>query len=138
MILLDNFGININALVASLGIGDIAYEKDIAIIQQIFGLMQGIIHENEPKVRFDRAHFKGYGDSALLFEVVYYVLSPEYNQYMDIQQKINLALLRLLKDQGVEFAYPTRTLHIVPPINIARATENELPAGKMFSRRSAS
>lgn len=60
--------------------------------------------------RFDRAHFSKFGDSSLDFEVVYYVLSGEYNIYMDIQQDINIKLMMLLKKMKVEFAYPTRTL----------------------------
>jgi small-conductance mechanosensitive channel len=62
--------------------------------------------------RFDRAHFKGFGDSSLDFEVVYYVLGPEYRDYMDVQQAINLALVRAFAERGIEFAYPTRTLFI--------------------------
>ena len=62
--------------------------------------------------RFDRAHFKEFGDSAYNFEVVYYVLSSDYNMFMDIQQRINLALCRGFAERGIEFAYPTRTLHL--------------------------
>lgn len=62
--------------------------------------------------RFDRAHFKGFGDSSLDFEVVYFVLSPEYNRYMDIQQAINLELLRQFGASGIGFAFPTRTVHV--------------------------
>lgn len=64
------------------------------------------------EARFDRAHFKGYGDSSLDYEVVYYVLSPEYAKYMDIQQAINVELMRRFAAMGVEFAYPTRTLYV--------------------------
>jgi small-conductance mechanosensitive channel len=64
----------------------------------------------QSKTRFDRAHFKNYGESALQFEVVYYVTDPDYNAYMNIQQAINVALLRKFRDQDIEFAYPTRTL----------------------------
>jgi Small-conductance mechanosensitive channel len=67
--------------------------------------------------RFDRAHFKDFGDSSLDFEVVYFVLDPDYNRYMDIQQAINLALVRRCAAEGVAFALPTRTLHVesLPP-----------------------
>jgi small-conductance mechanosensitive channel len=57
-------------------------------------------------------HFKEFGDSSLDFECVYYVLSADYNRYMDIQQHINLELYRRFESDGIEFAYPTRTLHI--------------------------
>jgi small-conductance mechanosensitive channel len=62
--------------------------------------------------RFDRAHFKQFGESSLDFEVVYYVTDPGYNLYMDIQQKINLALVSEFSSMGVGFAFPTRTLHV--------------------------
>ena len=54
--------------------------------------------ESQDLTRFDRAHFSGYGDSSLDMEIVYYVLSGEYTVYMDIQQGINLALLRRFGD----------------------------------------
>ncbi|HLF22448.1 MAG TPA: mechanosensitive ion channel family protein, partial [Burkholderiales bacterium] len=69
------------------------------------------IVEQQPKTRFDRVHFKEYGDSALVFEVVYSVLDADYNVHMDIRQAINLALYRCFREHGIEFAFPTRTLH---------------------------
>ena len=68
--------------------------------------------EAQPDVRFDRAHFKEYADFSLNFEIVYYVLSPDYNLYMDRQQAINLAIFDKLAQEGVQFAYPTRTLYL--------------------------
>ena len=62
--------------------------------------------------RFDRAHFKAFGDSALQFEIVYYVLRAEYAVFMDIQQAINLEINRRFAEQGIEFAYPTQTLYV--------------------------
>lgn len=63
-----------------------------------------------PQVRFERGHFAAFGDSSLDFEMVYWMLTPDYTDYMNAQQTINLALLRRLGDEGVEFAFPTRTL----------------------------
>ena len=60
--------------------------------------------------RFDRSHFKQYGDFALVFESVYFVLGPDYNRYMDIQQAINLHIHEQFEKAGIEFAYPTQTL----------------------------
>lgn len=68
----------------------------------------------QPKTRFDRAHFKQYGEWALVFEVVYYVLDSDYSVYMDVQQAINLALFERLEREGVEFAEPTHTVRVKP------------------------
>ncbi len=64
-----------------------------------------------PHARLDRAHFSELGDFALLFEVVYYVKSSDYSQYMDIQQQYNLELLRTCAQEGVQFAFPTQTIY---------------------------
>jgi small-conductance mechanosensitive channel len=68
--------------------------------------------EKLEKTRFDRSHFKEYGDSALVFESVYYVSGPDYNTYMDIQQAINLHIHECFEREGIAFAYPTRTLFV--------------------------
>lgn len=69
------------------------------------------IVEGSDTLRFDRAHFKAFGESSLDYEVVYIVLDAEYNVYMDQQQRINLALLQALSKEGIEFAFPTRTIY---------------------------
>jgi small-conductance mechanosensitive channel len=58
-----------------------------------------------PGTRFDRAHFKHFGDNALEYEVVYYVLNPDYNQYMNIQQSVNLELLQACSQNGIALAH---------------------------------
>jgi small-conductance mechanosensitive channel len=68
--------------------------------------------EAEQNTRFDRSHFKKYGDFALIFETVYYVASPDYNLFMDIQQAINLDIYARFEQEGIVFAYPTQTLFI--------------------------
>jgi small-conductance mechanosensitive channel len=68
--------------------------------------------ESRSNARFDRCHFKGFGDSSLDFETVYYMTVPDYAAFMDTQQDINLELYERFEDAGVSFAFPTRTLHV--------------------------
>ncbi len=44
--------------------------------------------------------------------MVYYVIGPDYNKYMDIQQEINLAINEEFAKRGIEFAYPTQTVYL--------------------------
>jgi small-conductance mechanosensitive channel len=76
------------------------------------------IVEAQPHTRFERAHFKGFGDCSLDFEVVYWMLDPDYNRYMDTQQAINLALLRRFIAEGIGFAYPSRSLYLETPVKL--------------------
>ena len=60
----------------------------------------------------DRAHFQKFGDWSLYFEVVYYVLSADYAKYMDIQERINFEIFSTFHREGINFAFPTQTLHM--------------------------
>lgn len=92
----------------------ITYETSMEQIEQLPGLIRQIV-ESQPETRFDRCHFAKHGAASLDYETVYYVLSADYNKYMDIQQTINFRLHRELTQRGVEFAYPTQKLYVVTP-----------------------
>ncbi|MCF7820006.1 MAG: mechanosensitive ion channel family protein [Candidatus Pacebacteria bacterium] len=65
------------------------------------------------KVDLDRVHFKSFGDSALIFELVYYVDSADYNEYMDLNQSLNLGIKEKFEAEEIEMAYPTQTVYVV-------------------------
>ncbi|WP_266204176.1 mechanosensitive ion channel family protein [Pontibacter kalidii] len=93
------------------GIG-VTYETPADKLEAIPSTIKEII-TNEKLAEFDRAHFASYGDSSLDFVIVYYVLTSDFNQYMDTQQSINMQLFREFEKQGIEFAYPTQKLYVV-------------------------
>lgn len=80
-------------------------------LRELPRVIQEIVESQQP-IRFDRAHFKGFGDFSLNFEVVYWMLEPDYNLFMDVQQQINLSLIDAFAARGVEFAFPTQTIHL--------------------------
>jgi len=102
----------------------VTYDTPADTVDRIPAMIESII-EAQPDVRFDRSHFSAFGDSALLFESVYYMLSPDYTVYMDTQHAVNVAIMRAFAENGIEFAYPTQTLYVKQS---ARArSENEPP-----------
>jgi len=88
---------------------DVSYRTPVEVVQEIPALLEGAVRAAR-STRFDRAHFKGFGASALTFEVAFYVLSSDYNVYMDVQQHINLTIMRGFAERDIEFAFPTRTV----------------------------
>lgn len=80
-----------------------------------------------PNTRFDRAHFAAYSPSSLDFEVVYYSLTADYNQYMDIQQEINLSIYREFENRQIKFAHPMMLLLPQQPANTANLVETHTP-----------
>lgn len=99
-------------------------------VRQIGAMVKTII-EGVPDTRFDRAHFLAFDESQLTFEVVYYVLSADYNTYMDIQQEINLQLMAQLEQKQIRFAFPMRRVEftggVLPRINLSDASNETEP-----------
>lgn len=87
----------------------VLYSTPADKLEGIPTLIRQIINSHE-NLRFDRSHVAGFGDSSVDIETVYFVLDPEYGTYMDAQQAINLSLFREFAEQGIDFAFPTRTL----------------------------
>ncbi len=94
-------------------------------VRQIGGMVKAIV-EAVPDTRFDRAHFLAFEESQLTFEVVYFVLSADYNKYMDVQQEINLQLMEQLEQKQIRFAFPMRRVEftggVLPRINLGDAS----------------
>jgi small-conductance mechanosensitive channel len=101
----------------------VSYDTPAGALAAIPAEVRKIV-EAQSDTRFDRCHFLIYGDTALQFELVYYVTRPEFNVYANIQQAINLALLECLRNMKVQIAAPTRALVYV-----------ELPAASPPSSR---
>jgi small-conductance mechanosensitive channel len=94
------------------GIG-VVYQTPLQKLKLVSGIITAAV-KAQAKTRLDRCHFKSFGACSLDFETVYYVLDADYNLSMDIQQAINLEIIRRFEDEGIAFAYPTQTLYVVP------------------------
>ncbi|MBU1202446.1 mechanosensitive ion channel family protein [Patescibacteria group bacterium] len=62
--------------------------------------------------KFDRCHFVEYSDSALIFEVVFFINNREMTDYLNARQEINLGIYKRFAKEKIEFAYPTQTIHL--------------------------
>jgi len=89
----------------------VTYDTPAEKVEEIPKLIRSTI-EQQANARFDRSHFKEFGDFSLDFETVFYMLVPDYQSYMDTQEKVNLEILRRFGAEGIEFAFPTQTLYI--------------------------
>ncbi|MGA8009897.1 MAG: mechanosensitive ion channel family protein [Thiomonas sp.] len=103
----------------------VTYDTPADTMEKIPDMVKAIV-DQQPDARFDRAHFKDFGDSSLNFEVVYWMKSSDYTGYMNTQQAINLGLMRECARIGAEFAFPTRTvqLQFAPPSTASKQLDN--------------
>ncbi len=89
----------------------VVYETPIETIREIPNILRDII-DNTQDATFDRCHFTEFGSSSLDFELVYKIPNNNYLKAMEAQQSINLEIMRKFKLNGIEFAFPTQTIHV--------------------------
>ncbi len=90
---------------------DVEYGTPLEVLQTIPPMLKSIVQARK-LTTFDRAHFSAYKDWSLRFEVVYFVLSADFNTYMDIQQEINFEIYQEFQKKNINFAFPTQSMVI--------------------------
>jgi small-conductance mechanosensitive channel len=89
----------------------VVYQTSLEKLKEINNLISSII-KKQSLTRFDRCHFIQFDDSALSFEVVYYVKSPDFAQYREIHQKILFEIKTAFEKEKISMAYPTQTIYL--------------------------
>ncbi len=59
-----------------------------------------------------RIHFREFGDSALNFEVVCYTETSDMDEYLKIENELNLAIKKIVENNDTDFAFPTQTVYV--------------------------
>jgi len=80
-------------------------------LEKINSLIQKII-EKEELAEFDRSHFHTFGDFSLNFDIVYYVTTSDYVDYLNTQQAINFGIVKAFEKEKIEIAFPTQTVYL--------------------------
>lgn len=81
-------------------------DKVASIPKMVEDIFADIKHAN-----LDWVFFTSFGDSALIFDIVYHIDDREFKTYLTAQQEFNLGLLKRFNEEGIEFAFPTRTVY---------------------------
>ncbi len=89
----------------------VVYETPVAQLRQIPADVEKIINSIDG-IRFDRTHFNRFDPSSLNYEVAYYIETDDYKKYMEVQQDINLKIMEVFEEKGIEMAYPTQTVFV--------------------------
>jgi small-conductance mechanosensitive channel len=74
-------------------------------LKEIVTIVKSII-EKQSDVIFKRGHLKGFSAGAVEYEFVFDVTKPDF--YMDIQEKIYLAILDAFDERNITMAYPAQ------------------------------
>ena len=91
----------------------ITYATSTSQMQQAIAGIERILSEH-PGVdqEFKLVKFDEFADSSLSIFLYYFSRSKIWGEYLQVRQEVNLQIMELLESLGLEFAFPTRTVHL--------------------------
>ena len=117
----------------------ITYDTPPDKVQQAVDILNEIMHEDEVAAAFDLDNypphigFSAFNDASLNIRVYYYYMQQipgrNYWTYFEHAHMVNMKILERFNEAGIDFAFPTQTLHLAgdPKRELAvRLLENDL------------
>ena len=92
----------------------VIYDTPADKLREIPALLERVVRD-QVNARFERCHLKTLGETALLFELSYFVQQPAVNPLLDLQQAVNFRILEEFRRLGVEFESPTQRVVLTRP-----------------------
>lgn len=70
------------------------------------------IHSEVEELENHWVYFKDFGAHSLDILVISWCKELRYEEYLKIQERINLETMRRFDEEGIEFAFPTQTIYV--------------------------
>ena len=107
---LDNLGVRpVRRVKFNIGL---TYDTTIEQIKNIVNDIQKLVDDHPMTNEDGRVRFLNFGGSSLDIMVLYYVNSPEWEDLIDAQQKINYSIIEIVDKHKSEFAFPSTSVYI--------------------------
>ena len=84
----------------------VIYQTPLEKLKIIPQIIENVINGVE-KVRFDRVHFRAFGNFSLDFQAIFWVEDDNLKVFLDKQQEVLYKIFDEFKKNQIEFAYPT-------------------------------
>ena len=89
----------------------VLYETPQDKLKKVTDIMKLVVDKNS-NCRIDRSTLKEFSASSIDYELVFYAKVTSYKEFLETNEKILFDIFEKFKENGIEFAYPTQTLHI--------------------------
>lgn len=89
----------------------VTYETPRDKLERIPAIVEAAV-TSVPSTRFVFCSFQNFGDYALQFQVAYYVQLQDGVKFFDVVSAVNYRIHAAFAEHGIDFAYPTQTLHV--------------------------
>jgi len=90
----------------------VTYDTSSEKLRKAVAILRDVM-EQHPGTDTSRAHFKSYGESALILDVAHWCRYLDYAEYLTCLEEINFEIKQRFEKEGIEMAYPTQTVRLV-------------------------
>ncbi len=91
----------------------LTYDATPEQIQQAIEGIEAILREHiGVDQEFSLVKFDEFEDSSLSIFLYYFTKTTHWAEYLQVRQEVNMQIMALLERLGLEFAFPTRTVHL--------------------------
>ena len=93
----------------------VTYDTSPEKMEQAIGILHDILNDHEgmdPDFP-PRVFFTDFDDSAMVIQVIYWYHPADYLAYCRFNEQVHLRILAEFNRAGIEFAFPTQTVHLV-------------------------
>jgi len=93
----------------------LTYDTPPEKVERAIEIIKGFLDAHNEKMHPDfpsRVYFNDFKDCSLNIMVLYWFAPPEYWDFLEFDQMFNLEVLKRFNEEGIEFAFPTQTVHL--------------------------
>ena len=91
---------------------DSGHTKAARAVDIIKEILSAVPEINTDPEKPPRVYFNEFNDSSLNIIMIYWVKPPDYWVYQDVNQRVNLEMMKRFEAEKIEFAFPTQTLYV--------------------------
>ena len=94
----------------------ICYGTPRAALEQLMNDLRTLLgNDTDLHGELTVVRFAGFSASSMDILVRYYTKTADYNEFLAVRERLNLAILELFARDGVQFAFPSTTVYLEQP-----------------------
>lgn len=97
-------------------------QRALTIVREILENHEGMDPDFPPRV-----YFNEFNDASLNLMMIYWYFPPNYWDFLALNERVNLQIMRAFEAEGIEFAFPTTTTYLAQddrrPLNITISSD---------------
>ncbi|PCI39904.1 MAG: mechanosensitive ion channel protein MscS [Elusimicrobia bacterium] len=100
----------------------LTYDTKPAQMEKILEAIKELIRKDEAlRDDFFLVNFKGFGSHSMDIFIYCFTVTTQWKEFLDVRQRFFLNIAKEVESAGLEFAFPTQTLHVAKPAELAKS-----------------